>query len=107
MKKVQQKSARSTKTTSEATPPHLVTELGEIEDLRFEPGPEALTGVYPSGDVLENVLDELEAILAILKGLDWSENDVSNILHMAHRKAKAAQRLYDNLAALAPKDGAS
>ena len=65
---------------------------------------EQVTGTYESGDLLENVLDELEAILGAAEEL-YSKHPLdplASLIFMAHRKAKAAARLYDLSRAAAP-----
>jgi hypothetical protein len=89
--------------------------LVAVEPLKPPPfvvSPEMVTGTYDSGDVLENVLDELRAILMAVERIhaleDGSDNPMGNLIPMALRKAEAAATLYDNIHAVwAAKDGAS
>lgn len=58
-------------------------------------------GTDEGHDVLENLLDELEALASALVLLDATrentdEGATNNLLHMLHRKARAATYVYGN-----------
>lgn len=57
--------------------------------------PELVTGIYDSGDVLENLLDELRSVLmAANRLLDGRDDEIGNLIPMALRKTEAAVKVY-------------
>lgn len=67
----------------------------------FTVDPVAITGTCDTGDLLENVLDELRTLLAVAWEMSaGTDAPFANLLSMAHRKAEAAAELYDNLDAV-------
>ena len=97
--------ARSKKATVALVPP-------APPSTTFAVDPLLVTGVCdrseePGGaDVLSNVLDELNAVLAALEALNGGEPIMGNLISMAKRKALAATELHDMHPAWAGKERA-
>lgn len=87
-----------------------VNSIRPVPPVRAVITPELVTGTCDTGDLLENVLDELRAILGAAERLYCDNHDgaVADLLYLAHRKADAAVKVYArNREDEAPESGSS
>lgn len=66
----------------------------------FTIDPLVMTGTCATGDLIENLLDEVRVLLFVASELSDQTPELASILAMASRKADAAAELYDNLEAV-------